>query len=158
MAFGSGARLTAGLLNGTFPPSSSDTQVTLGSTTSTSFVETLTGGTACSFTFVAPLSGAVIVNNSGLVDQNTSTTARGYLGWIIREGGSIGSGTTFLAATDDDCVTNIGLDDISAGRARRVTGLTAGGIYNIRQRFRTSAAAGTGAVFVGKHLAVVPVV
>src|SRR6188474_3550933 len=42
----------------------SNTQNISGTTTSGTYTATLSGGTTCSFTFVAPGSGSVIVNNN----------------------------------------------------------------------------------------------
>lgn len=128
-------------------------QNTSGTTTSTSYTETLTGGTACSLVFVAPPSGKVIVHNSS--SGRNSTTARVYVSWIIRTGGSVGSGSTFLDAGDNGAITVVGTSEIMVGRANLVTGLTAGNTYNIRQRFRNSSAS-TG-TFDRKELIVAPV-
>jgi hypothetical protein len=125
---------------------------TSGTTTSTTFTETLTGGTACATTFVAPQSGKVIVHNSAFIDNNA--TGRSYCSWIIRNGGTIGSGTTFLDGDEAKSIACLGTDDVEAGRATLVTGLTAGATYNIRQRFKVSA--GTTGTFQYKELIVEP--
>jgi hypothetical protein len=157
MAFSAGTRLTATLLNNTFPATNSSTQNTAGTigTSQTTYTETLTAGTACSLTFVAPLSGSVIIHNSAFVDN--SSTIRAYCSWIIRSGSTIGSGTTFLDGGDGVALSNIGADDVSATRSHRVTGLTPGSTYNIRQQFRSSTT-GTTSTFSNKQLVVQPVV
>lgn len=131
----------------------SSTQNTSGSTTSTTYTATLTGGTACGTAFVAPPSGKVIVHNSGFIDN--SSTGRSYMTFRIRTGGTVGSGTDVVAAVDDNAVTCLGTDDLTAGRAIHVTGLTPGTTYNCQQLFKASA--GTTASFSWKHLIVAPV-
>jgi hypothetical protein len=156
MAFAAGQFLTASLLNSTFPPSGSDTQNTLGSTTATAFTATLSGGTACGFAFTAPLSGVVMVYNSSVVD-NSDAAQRSYCTFRIRTGGTIGSGTDFWAAADASAIYNLGTADNSYGRAIRVPGLTAGATYNVQQLFRSAVGTAT-ATFLNKHLAVLPVI
>ncbi len=129
------------------------TQDTAGTTTSSTYVESLTGGTPCSFAFVAPPSGKVLVLNSGFVDN--SSTGRSHQSWIIRTGSTIGSGTTFLNAGDEKSLANLGPDDVTATRTTLVTGLTPGASYNIRQQFKTSS--GTTGNFQWKELVVMPV-
>lgn len=153
MAFAAGDFLTAALLNNTFPTSMDDIQNTAGTTTSAAYVETLTSGTACSGVFTAPLSGKVIVVSSAQIDNSGAQTS--LMSFVIRTGSSIGSGTTFLAASDDDALRNIGTDETQDTYVRLVTGLTAGAIYNIRQAFRGSG--GTTATFSRKRLSVIPV-
>jgi hypothetical protein len=148
MAF-AGQRLTANVLG----VAVSSTESALGSTTSTSYTATLTGGTACGVAFVAPASGTVIVHNSGLIDN--SGTLRTYCTFRIRTGGTIGSGTDVVAALDANSIANVGVDDVTEGRSIMVTGLTPGATYNCQQLFKVSAAS-TG-TFVSKHLAIQPV-
>jgi hypothetical protein len=122
------------------------------STTSTSFTETMTGGTVLGFSFTAPPSGQVWVHNTAFVD-NTGT-ARSYQSWIIRNGSTVGSGTTFQDAGDEKSLTNLGADDVSATRTRLVTGLTPGNSYNIRHQYRVSGSTGQ---FLWRELIVEPV-
>lgn len=155
MAFSAGARLTATLLNNTFPASASDTQDTQGTTTSTTYTATLTGGTACGCTFVAPLSGVVIIVNSlGFVDN--STTPRSLCTIRVRTGGSIGSGSDVVAALDANACAAVNVDDASQTRVKRVPGLTPGNTYNVQQLFKVSSA--STATFASKHLAVFPAI
>jgi hypothetical protein len=150
MAF-AGQLLTANV----FGVAVSDTEAALGTTTSTTFTATLTGGTACGASFVAPVSGIVIVHNSSVVDSSDAAQ-RSYCTIQIRAGGTIGSGTVFLAAADANAIYNLGVNDNCYGRALRVTGLTAGATYNCQQLFRSANAAAT-ASFLNKHLIVQPV-
>lgn len=155
--FAAGQRLTAALLNGIFSPSASDTQNTLGTTLSTTYTATLTGGTACGLTFVAPASGCVMVHNSTVLDSSASAVnRRTYCTFQIKTGGTIGSGTTFTAASDDNAIYNSGDYDIEVGRAIRITGLTPLATYNCQQLFRNGSA--DTATYISKQLAVVPVV
>lgn len=136
------------------PLPTSQTQDAAGTFTSITYVETLAGGgLPCSFTFVAPQSGMVMVHNSAFVENNS--TVRSYVSWIIRNGAVIGSGTTFLDGSDEKALSNIGADDISATRTTLVTGLTAGNTYNIRQQFKLSSTGPTGNVLY-RELTVVP--
>lgn len=137
-----------------FGEAKSDTQTTAGTTTSGSYVETLTGGTACGLTFVAPLSGSVMVHNTTQIDNSTSVQTS-LMSFVIREGSSIGSGTEFQAASDDDAVRNLGGNEIQVTQSVMVTGLTPGDTYNIRQAFRVSG--GATATYARKRLAVIPV-
>lgn len=152
MAFKAGQRLTAQLLNDTFPESMNDEQTTVGTTTSASYVETLTSGTPCSGVFTAPKSGKVLVVNTANLDNSGVQTT--LMSFVIRSGSTIGSGTVFRAASDDDALRNVGTDDTQGTHAIEVTGLTPGAIYNIRQAYRGSG--GTNATYSRKRLAVIP--
>jgi hypothetical protein len=130
------------------------TQNTSGTTTSTSFTPTLTGGTTCSFTFVAPPSGIIIVHNT--TNLSNTLTSGVLMSFEIRIGAVIGSGTVFQAADDQNTNQSSGVAGVGnrATVSTPVTGLTAGATYNIRQMFRVSAGTGT---FISKRLTVVPV-
>ncbi len=155
MAFAAGHRLTADLLNDTFPESVTDTETTAGTTTSVSYTATLTSGTACGLVFTAPKSGKVLVLNTAQIDCSSSAQTS-LMSFAIRSGSSIGSGTVFLAASDDDAVRNLGTNEIQVTHAVEVTGLTAGSTYNAQQAFRVSG--GATATYARKRLAVIPVV
>ncbi|HEV2784702.1 MAG TPA: hypothetical protein VGX25_35405 [Actinophytocola sp.] len=129
----------------------SDTQTTVGTTTSTSFTATLTGGTTCGVAFVAPPSGQVIVfNTAGMANSEATYT---FTGFEVRTGGVVGSGTVFLAADDTRSLRVAEDNFIRYTVAHLVTGLTAGSTYNVRQMFRTNA----GTLNVSeKHLIVQP--
>lgn len=140
------AKFATGALNTT-------TQNTSGTTTSTSYTATLTGGTACSLTFVAPPSGQVMVDNS--CNLSNSLTSGVLMGFEVRTGAVIGSGSVAFAASDNDSVSASGV--ANAGHrstvSTPVTGLTPGATYNVRQLFRVSAGTGT---YISKRLTVVP--
>lgn len=95
------------------------------------------------FSFTAPPKGKIWVTISGHVQ----TSLDGHwteLGWAIRSGGTVGSGTDFLTAGNfrtirvGDSVNAGSPTQLSAGNRRPVSGLTPGAIYNIRAEFRTS--------------------
>ncbi len=155
MAFVAGMRLTADLLNDTFPEEESDTQNTSGTTTSSTYTATLTGGTACGLTFVAPRSGKVLVTTTA--DIRNSTTGRSYCSWIIKTGATIGSGTTFLDGGDNAAASVVGTSGVMSEKTYEVTGLTPGSTYNVRQQFRNNAGGQTG-TFERKSLVVQPVI
>lgn len=116
-----------------------DRQSTTGTTTSTSYTATLTGGVACSFSFVAPESGQVKVNNT-LNGFNAGGAE--FCSYEIRAGGVIGAGAVFQAA-NDDLSWIAGANSIAMTHTTVVPGLTPGSTYNIRQMFRVSAGTGT---------------
>jgi hypothetical protein len=133
------------------PPSQSDFQATSGTTTSTTYTATLTGGTACGLVFTAPTSGRVLVcNNTAIVNSATQAT---YCSFAIRAGGSIGSGTVFLSEADGHAILNTTTSNARYGTTRVVEGLTPGSTYNAQQLFRVAASTGT---YVNKSLHVIP--
>jgi len=134
------------------PPTVADSEATSGTTTSTTFVETLTGGTTCAVVFTAPTSGRVLVCCDSRV-QNTGANAS-FVSFVVRTGGTPGSGTSVLGAADARAVLHEGTTFERGGIAELVTGLTPGDVYNVQQAFRV--VAGTGA-FANKTLTVVPV-
>ncbi len=141
------------ILAADFPAAVSDTQDTSGTTTSTTYTATLTGGVACGVVFVAPTSGRVTVLNSSRIINNGANAT--YCGFSLRTGGTIGSGTVVMAEGDNRAIgheqaTNT-LDRMTVSQL--VTGLTPGATYNVQQLFR--AVAGTGS-FANKHLSVIP--
>lgn len=132
------------------PRSVSDTQNTAGTTTSGGYTSALTGGTACGVAFIAPASGMVMVHNN--VDLKNTTAALSLCSFRIGTGATPGGGSSVFAAQDAEAVFSSA--EISAGRSRLITGLTAGATYNAQQNFVVGGGTGT---FSNKHLAVVPV-
>lgn len=145
MAFLAGARLTAQSLNDTFQTAGQHAPLDAGTTTSTGYVTSLTGGTSPVFqTFVAPTSGKVEISwGCGLY---SSTVAGSVLcGIQVREGTSATTGTIFLAVADnlsiqvtDSAVTQ----EHQMGRSYTVSGLTPGVTYNVALAYRIVSAAG----------------
>lgn len=135
-----------------FPSSATDTQNTSGTTTSTSFTATLSGGTACSVTFTAPTSGNIQVVNSASISN--STTQNTWVSWELRTGSTPGSGTAIASADNNRALTHNGTTSERASIVDVWTGLSAGTVYNVRQMYRVSSGTGT---FVSKSLSVIPV-
>lgn len=126
-----------------------DRQDATGTTTSTAFTATLTGGTSCGLAFVAPASGSVLIHNTmnGFNGGGASFGA-----FEVRAGGTVGSGAVFQAAVDTKAIV-LGAASLAMTYTTLVTGLTPGSIYNVRQMFRVSAGTGT---YAWKELCVGP--
>lgn len=146
----SGDVVAGGKVQATSAQSASDTQLTNGTTGSTTFTATLTGGTACGLTFVAPPSGVVFVTNRC---GQFNTTDFSICGFQIRAGGSIGSGTIFQAVDDDHSLISKAANLEQRGDRWRVAGLTPGSTYNAQGLYRVVSGTGN---FQRKHLAVEP--
>lgn len=110
-------------------------QSTAGTTTSTSFTATLTGGTACEAVFVAPTSGRVLVLNQSRCANSTTETAT--CGYALGTGSTPGTNQT-VAASTLRAARVTGTNAVMSGFADLVTGLTAGDTYWVRQMFATS--------------------
>lgn len=127
-------------------------QTTSGTTTSTSYTATLTGGTACSCVFLAPSSGRVEIANVAQMSNSGSTFV--YCAFEVRTGSSVGSGTVVFAASDDEALIVAGSNAFRFGLQRVLSGLTPGASYNVRQVFKVQSP-GTG-TYSRKVLAVKP--
>lgn len=125
-----------------------DRQDTTGTTTSTTYTATLTGGTTCGKVFVAPASGTVMIY---VTCNGFNAGGASFCAPEVRAGGSIGSGTVFLAASDPKSWIVQGGNSLAYTYVLPVTGLTAGSTYNVRMMFRVSAGTGT---FAWKELTV----
>lgn len=134
-----------------FAASATDVEDTSGTTTSASFTSTLTGGTACEVTFMAPTSGKVlIVNSCQLVNAAANSVS---CGWRLGTGSTPGGGSQVVAASINRAVRNNGTNLLAASHSYEHTGLTAGSTYNIQQQFVVGAGTGT---YMNKSLTVVP--
>lgn len=113
--------------------------------TSTSFIA---GSPVCGLVFVAPPSGKVWVKVYGFltVTLGANSLGRGELGWELREGSVIGSGSVVVAASTNlerlisaavGSTTGL-INQASGGDAYLVTGLTPGADYNVRTMHRTN--------------------
>jgi hypothetical protein len=155
MAFPAGQRLTANYLNSIWPATVTNRQDTDGSTASTTYTATLTGGTAAGVAFIAPLSGKVLIN-FGTASYCVAAQIDMKSAVQVREGSSVGSGTIFYAVTDSDMI----LTHPPANTATRhasfavVTGLTPGSSYNAQMLHRVSANTGQ---FLFKFIEVAPI-
>lgn len=119
-----------------------DFEPALANFTGTSFTETFTtSNTPAAVVFVAPPSGKVLIHMRSWLDNNL-TASRTYLGFVIRTGAVIGSGTVFTAASDDRAIHNSSAEDIECGATFYVSGLTAGASYNVRNAGRVTAGTG----------------
>ena len=134
-----------------FPAQNSDIQSTSGTTTSVTFTPTLTGGVAAGHTFVAPASGKVIIFNTCQIVNSGANNSR--CGFFVRDGASVGAGTTVLASSDNRSILVGGTNEIRATIIHPLTGLTPGATYNVQQEFKVSAGTGT---YSQKSLCVIP--
>lgn len=116
----------------------SQTQDTAAQTSSSSYTSTFTGGTACGFSFVVPSTGSVRVHNSATLFHSTTGTIT--LGFEIRTGGTVGSGTVVVAAADQRALIQQSTVALAATKTTRVTGLTPGATLNIQEMWKTTVA------------------
>lgn len=93
----------------------------------------IAGSPQVGHTFVAPPSGAVMVNVSGYI-ACASAASQVILSFEMRAGGTVGSGTVFYAANPDRGlrIGRSASDELTATRRNRVFGLTPGSTYNVR--------------------------
>lgn len=140
--FSAGQRLTAQLLNNQFQSLQAHSPLDSGTVTSTTFTQTRSGATSpVGKAFVAPTSGIVRVSWHSAC-RNATNFSLCSMG--IRTGGTVGSGTDYLAPTDDialQWVTNSA--DYHFGMSHPVGGLTAGSTYNAVLWFRVGSGTGT---------------
>lgn len=121
------------------------------SITSTTFAA---GTPVCGLTFVATDTWAFIVLSGYISITLTGAVARRCeLGWELRDGATIGSGTVITAA-DFTRSVSIGIgstsglsSEIAASNVYLQTGLTVGSSYNLRTMHRVNNTSATG--FVG---------
>jgi hypothetical protein len=113
-----------------------DEQSANGTTTSTSYTTTLTGGVACGVAFVAPPSGKVMITNQ---TQIATTAGAGFYGLCtprVCTGAVVGSGTAIVTAQDKNaCQLNNNAGTLITRRTL-VQGLTFGDSYNVQQWFK----------------------
>jgi hypothetical protein len=115
-----------------------DFQTTNGTTGSTTYTATFTGGTACGFAFTAPTSGKVEIFNDSEISNTGGFT---YVTVRVRTGAVVGSGSDVLAAGDENAVFST--QPLRGGCSVLVTGLVAGNSYNAQQMIRVNASTGT---------------
>jgi hypothetical protein len=114
---------------------------TVTTTTSTAYVNVLTGAVLCGHSFVAPPSGIVRIGwgINALGSNPGSSTV--FVGVSVAVGATVGSGTTVLAANNDEAI-QIGNNQNTPGyRTRYQTALTPGTTYNCWIMWRNSGAA-----------------
>lgn len=108
------------------------------STAAFSFTNTsgASGTDVVGVSFVAPPSGSVMISIGGVI-WISSNTFRAILGWELRTGSVVGSGTLVTgpdyryAIIAGRSVTTSGPNDIAATRRRKWSGLTPGSAYNV---------------------------
>lgn len=150
MAFVAGQKLTAQAINDALGVATQHAPLDSGTTTSTGYVTTLTGGTSPVFTtFVAPTSGKVDIHWSAGLAITTGAPGAVLAAPQIREGTSATSGTIFLAVADNLAIQNThdnNADEIQVGRSYLVSGLTPGLTYNVALAYRVISGADTGTI------------
>ena len=129
------------------PPTVQDSQSGTYSFTNTSYGVSVSSGTYadCGVVFIAPTTGRVIVKLAAFL--RNSTAAQGAnIAPVVRTGGTIGSGSTVLAAADATSVQMNGngsnTDGGRTGVEVLVEGLTPGDEYNVRLEHRVTANTG----------------
>lgn len=118
-----------------------DQQNTAGTTTSTGYTPTLTGGTACGSAFIAPPSGVVWIHNSCSIGPGGAIY--NFCDFQIRNGGVVGSGTIFRAPLDATALRHADPNFVRATAVTPVIGLTPGATYNVQQQFKVNSGTGT---------------
>jgi hypothetical protein len=108
-------------------------------TASTSFVA-LSGDPGLAFT--APSSGRVTVTIGAAMAGGTAATFC-LMGFQVRTGAVVGSGTIVVAVNDNDTLGSTGTEDMAASRVTLVTGLTAAASYNVQCLYKVLSGGGT---------------
>ena len=126
------------------PPPVDDAQAGQFTFTVTSYGVATTGGTYadCGVAFVAPTTGRVKISVAAVLVNSTAGVGT-LISPVVREGGTIGSGTTVKAATDNDCLQVNGTSGMRTSVFVMVEGLTPGDTYNVRLEHRVTANTGT---------------
>jgi hypothetical protein len=110
-------------------------------TTSATFVEVLTGGSPAAVSFVAPISGRVMIHCAARMTNNGANDT--YVSFYVRTGATIGSGSDVSTPGDNRSSIHVGTTIERQGISHLLTGLTPGASYNARQAFRVGAGTGT---------------
>lgn len=105
-----------------------------GTTTSTSFVDALTGASPVTLAFVAPPSGKVIVEVSAAIKNSGSN----FSGVAFRL-----SGASSRAAVDGEQIFVQGNSEALVTKGNPVSGLTPGGSYTITMQHKVTSGTGT---------------
>ena len=113
-----------------------DSSVTTGSTTASSYTNTLTTTGIRGVSFVAPPSGLVLIHGMATGWNNNNNPS--LLSVETRTGGTIGSGSVVLASDDNTASENHAGVNIPLRHKvmSRVSGLTAGTTYNAALTYR----------------------
>lgn len=110
---------------------------TVTNVTATAYADIVNGTTKLGVPFIAPSSGIVKLSwgcnaFSGLVGSSL------FVGAAVSTGSTIGSGTPFSAANDDEALVFSDTTDSPGDRSRRITGLVPGAPYNAWVRAHNS--------------------
>ena len=99
-------------------------------------------GNDCGVAFIAPTTGRVRIDYAAQLDNDTALQGTS-LAPVVRQGGTVGTGVSVLAASDVYRLLNIGTDAGAWGSFCLVTGLVAGDTYNVRLEHKVSGGIGT---------------
>ncbi|MFD7897495.1 hypothetical protein [Streptomyces sp. NPDC059743] len=125
--------------------------LTSGTTTSTTFVETLSTGDPVTVSFLAPASGQLLVTVGGYLWSSVANNAS-VMSAIIRNS----SGTVSLAASDNRAALVNSVSRASVSSQFLVTGLTPGATYSATPAYRSGATSNT-ASFDSRFIRVDPI-
>lgn len=138
-------------------PVESTGSATNGSTTSTTYVNTLTTTGVHGVAFIAPPSG--IVEIIGRASGGSSVVGQyAQLDHEVRQGGTVGSGTVYRATIND--TASVFMSSTSGGQGPLnivglVSGLTPGALYNASLTYASSSGSST-ATFNRRYILVLP--
>lgn len=128
------------------PPTATDTEPGAYTCTNTSFGVGTTGGTYadCGVAFLAPTTGRVMILYAARLGNNTDGQSC-HLTPVVRDGSTVGSGSTIVAASVENMIDIQAANASGNGRAGAhlvVTGLTPGAAYNVRLEHSVTANTG----------------
>lgn len=131
-------------------PITQSSSVAAGVTTASTSYVALAGDPGIAFT--APSSGRVLVTIGAALTGDAADTYA-MMGFQVRTGSSVGTGTIVTAANDNDTLAHVGISDIAASRTTLVSGLTAGSSYNVQVLYKRFG--GTGNTFFARRNVIV---
>lgn len=135
-AFQAGQQLTAAALNSKAPVGHAQTTVVgTATTTSTSYVDAVSGAGLCTQAFVVPASGAIVVTISAAMDNSGGS----YTYMTFRISGAAGT----VNSLTDNAAIHFGTDDGTHEKTTTVTGLTPGSAGTITATHKVDAGTGT---------------
>jgi hypothetical protein len=126
------------------PPVVADAETGQYTFTNTTFGVGTTGGTYadCGVAFVAPTTGRVVIMYVGQLSNSVAGGAT-IVAPVVRTGGTVGSGSSVLAASDNEAVTTSFATSLRGSAHTFLSGLTPGDTYNVRLEHRVNANTGT---------------
>lgn len=114
---------------------------TVTTTTSTTYVNMVTGATLCGHSFIAPPSGITRIAWGVNALSSVAGSSTVFVGVSVAVGSTVGSGTSVLAANNDEAI-EVGNNQNTPGyRCRYQTALTPGTTYNVWILWRNTGAA-----------------